>query len=41
LSEQELDNRASALEILGEVYSSIKKEEGLGNDAEYVKIDKK
>lgn len=41
LSEQELDNRASALEILGEVYSSIKKDEGLGSDAEYVKIDRK
>lgn len=41
VSEKELDNRAAALEILGEVYSSIKKDESLGSDAEYVKVDKK
>lgn len=41
VSESELDNRAAALEILGEVYSAVKKDESLGSDAEYVKVDKK
>lgn len=41
ISEEESDRRAGALEILGEVYSAVKKDGGLGSDGEYVKIDKK
>lgn len=39
--EAQLDRRATALQILGEVYASVKKDEIKGEDAEYVKVDKK
>lgn len=39
LSEIQLERRAEALQILGEVYSAVRKEEGMGNDADYVKIN--
>lgn len=40
-TEAQLERRATALMILGEVYASVKKDPGQGGDAEYVKVDKK
>ena len=42
LSEIQLERRAEALQILGEVYASIRKDNGtLGSDADYIKINDK
>lgn len=46
MTESQLERRAVGLQILGEVYSAVKKDDqkaagGVGDDAEYVRVDKK
>jgi len=40
-SEAQLERRAIALQILGEVYAAVKKDESKGEDSEYIKVEKK